>query len=159
MKLLSYFVLPCFLTDSVYKIWWFTTGGNQIPYLYNIYLSKTIICILLLCSWLYRISTCFLVCLLFRLTCYLHLLRLDEFAQVFETQSDVAAILVEHLSIRRNLRVISHRFRLFILSTLVLVTVSQFASLLVITKPNSRANIATAGELAVILTLLVEIII
>lgn len=149
MKLLSAFVLPCFLADSVYKIWWFSTGGNQIPYLYNIYLSKLLFCILLMCSWLYRISICFLVCVLFRLTCYLQILRLEEFAQVFERESDVATILLEHLSIRRNLRVISHRFRLFILSTLILVTISQFASLLVTTEPSSRVNIATAGELAV----------
>lgn len=148
MKLLSAFVLPCFLADSVYKIWWFSTGGNQIPYLYNIYLSKLLFCILLMCSWLYRISICFLVCVLFRLTCYLQILRLEEFAQVFERESDVATILLEHLSIRRNLRVISHRFRLFILSTLILVTISQFASLLVTTEPSSRVNIATAGELA-----------
>ncbi|XP_057764949.1 uncharacterized protein LOC130985823 [Salvia miltiorrhiza] len=148
MKLLSAFVLPCFLVDSVYKIWWLSTGGEQIPYVYNIYLSKVIVCILLMCSWLYRISICFLVCVFFSLTCYLQLLRLDDFAQVFERESDVAAILVEHLSIRRNLRIISHRFRLFILSTLILVTISQFASLLVTTKPKSNVNIATAGELA-----------
>ncbi|KAL8461492.1 hypothetical protein ACS0TY_032035 [Phlomoides rotata] len=148
MKLLSAFVLPCFFVDSVYKIWWFSTGGNQIPYLYNMYLSKFIVCILLMCSWLYRISICFLVCILFRLTCYLQLLRLDEFAEVFERESDVDSILIEHLRIRRNLRVISHRFRLFILSTLILVTISQFASLLVTTKPSSKINIFTSGELA-----------
>ncbi|GFP98962.1 hypothetical protein PHJA_002040100 [Phtheirospermum japonicum] len=148
MKLLSAFVLPCFFVDSTYKIWWFTSGGNQIPYLYNIYLSKVIVCILLMCSWLYRISICFLVCILFRLTCYLQILRLEEFAQVFEKESDVASILIEHLRIRRNLRVISHRFRLFILSTLILVTISQFVSLLVTTKPRSMINLSTAGELA-----------
>ncbi|KAL7130345.1 hypothetical protein ABFS83_13G127700 [Erythranthe nasuta] len=147
MRLLSAFVLPCFFADSVYKIWWFTSGGNQIPYLYNIYLSNTIVCLLLLCSWLYRVSICFLVCILFRLTCFLQLLRLDEFAQVFEGESDVASILLEHLRIRRNLRVISHRFRLFILSTLILVTISQFVSLLVTTEPRSKINLATAGEL------------
>ncbi|PIN09304.1 hypothetical protein CDL12_18108 [Handroanthus impetiginosus] len=148
MKLLSAFVLPCFFVDSVYKIWWFSSGGNQIPYLYNIYLSKAIICILLMFSWLYRISICFLVCVLFRLTCYLQILRLEDFAQVFEKESDVASILIEHLRIRRNLRVISHRFRVFILSTLILVTISQFVSLLVTTEPSSRINLSTAGELA-----------
>ncbi|KAK4398906.1 hypothetical protein Sango_1366100 [Sesamum angolense] len=148
VKLLSAFVLPCFFADSVYKIWWFSSGGTQIPYLYNMYLSKVIVCILLMCSWLYRISICFLVCLLFRLTCYLQILRLEEFAQVFERESDVASILIEHLRIRRNLRVISHRFRVFILSTLILVTISQFVSLLVTTEPRSKINISTAGELA-----------
>ncbi|KAL3643322.1 hypothetical protein CASFOL_014137 [Castilleja foliolosa] len=148
MKLLSAFVLPCFFADSVYKIWWFTSGGNQIPYVYNIYLSKAIVCILLMCSWLYRISICFLVCILFRLVCYLQILKLEEFAQVFEKESDVASILIEHLRIRRNLRVISHRFRLFILSTLILVTISQFVTLLVTTKPRSTINLSTAVELA-----------
>ncbi|XP_051128180.1 uncharacterized protein LOC127249452 [Andrographis paniculata] len=148
MKLLSAFILPCFIADSAYKIWWFSSGGNQIPYLYNMLLSKVIVCILLMCSWLYRISISFLVCVLFRLTCYLQILRLEDFAQVFEKESDVASILIEHLRIRRNLRIISHRFRLFILSTLILVTISQFVSLLVITEPSSNTNLATSGELA-----------
>lgn len=148
MKLLSAFVLPCFLADSVYKIWWFASSGTQIPYLYNIYISKIIICILLMSSWLYRTSICFLVCVIFRLTCYLQILRLEEFAQVFNKESDVATILLEHLRIRKNLRVISHRFRVFILLTLILVTVSQFASLLITTEPSSPVDVFTAGELA-----------
>lgn len=110
MKLLLAFVLPCFLVDSVYKIWWFTTVGDQIPYLYNMYLTKSVVCILLLCAWLYRTSICYLVCILFRLTCYLQLLKLENYSQVFEGESDVALILARHLRLRRNLRVISHRF-------------------------------------------------
>ncbi|KAH6764543.1 extracellular ligand-gated ion channel protein [Perilla frutescens var. frutescens] len=148
MKLVWAFVLPCFLADSVYKIWWFTTVGTQIPYLYNIYLSKAVVCTLLICSWLYRTSICFIVCIIFRLTCYLQLLRLEDYAQVFARKSDVSSILTQHLRIRRNLRVISHRFRRFILSTLIVVTMGQFISLLVTTKPSSKVDIFTAGELA-----------
>lgn len=147
MKLLSTFVLPCFLVDCIYQIWWFASGGNKIPYPCNTIPFKIIGCMLLLCSWLYRTSICFLVCVLFRLTCYLQILRLEDFAQVFERESDVASILIEHLRIRRNLRIISHRFRVFILSTLILVTISQFVSLLITTEPSSRVNIPTAGEL------------
>lgn len=149
MKLLSGLVLPSFLAVSAYKIWWFASGGKQIPYFYNVYLSNTIVCILLMCSWLYRTSIAFLVCVLFRLICYLQILRLDEFAKVFEKESDVSSILLEHLRIRRNLRVISHRFRIFILFTLILVTASQFFSLLITTEPKSVLNIFTCGELAV----------
>lgn len=149
LKLLSAFVLPCFLADCAYKIWWFASGGTQIPYFYNVYLSNTIVCILLLSSWLYRTSITFLVCVLFRLICYLQILRLEDYAKVFEEESDVASILIEHLKIRRNLRIISHRFRVFILCTLILVTASQFVSLLVTTEKSSNVNIFTAGELAV----------
>ncbi|CAA0835886.1 Protein of unknown function (DUF3537 [Striga hermonthica] len=148
MKLLSTFVLPCFFMNSLYKIWSFSSVGNQIPYLYNVYLSKVIVCILLMWSWLCRISICFLVCVLFRLSCCLQILRLEEFGQVFEKESDVASILIEHLRIRRHLRVISHRFRLFILLTLILVTISQLLSLLVTLERSSPVNLSTAGELA-----------
>lgn len=148
MKLLCAFVLPCFAADCLYKIWWFISGTNQIPYFINVYLSDTIACILLLSSWLYRTSIFLLVCVLFRLICYLQILRLEDFAQVFQKESDVALILMEHLTIRRNLRIISHRFRAFILSTLILVTASQFASLLVTTKTGSIVNMFMAGELA-----------
>ncbi|KZV32520.1 hypothetical protein F511_37747, partial [Dorcoceras hygrometricum] len=147
MKLLAAFVLPSFLAVSGYTIWWFSSGGTHIPYLYNIYLSKMIFCLLMLCSWLYRTSICFLVCVLFRLTCYLQILRLEDFAWIFEGESDVASILIEHLRSRRNLRVSSHRFSRFILSALILVSLSQIVSLLVTTKPRSTINIPTAGEL------------
>ncbi|KAL8214734.1 hypothetical protein R6Q57_004183 [Mikania cordata] len=148
MKLLCAFIVPCFLADSAYKIWWFSSGGNQIPYISNIYISHTLACTLLLSSWLYRTSLFYLVCVLFKLTCFLQILRLEDFAKAFEKQADVGVILMEHLAIRRTLRIISHRFRAFILSTLILVTVSQFASLLVTTETGSLVNISTAGELA-----------
>ncbi|KAL7616353.1 uncharacterized protein LOC111889491 [Lactuca sativa] len=73
---------------------------------------------------------------------------LDDFARVFDKLCDVVPILVEHLTIRRNLRVISHRFRVFILATLILVTASQFASLLVTTVDGSVVDLFTTGELA-----------
>ncbi|XP_076952152.1 uncharacterized protein LOC143625793 [Bidens hawaiensis] len=148
MKLLCSFIIPCFVADCAYKIWWFSSVGNQIPNISNIYISHTLACVLLLSSWLYRTSLFFLVCVLFKLTCGLQILRFQDFAKVFERQADVGSILREHLAIRRTLRVISRRFRVFILSTLVLVTASQFASLLVTTKSGSLVNVSTAGELA-----------
>ncbi|KAG9136932.1 hypothetical protein Leryth_024894 [Lithospermum erythrorhizon] len=148
MKILSFFVLPCFIADAAYKIWWFATSGNQIPYYYNVYLSNTFICILLMSSWLYRTSIFFLVCVLFRLICYLQILIMEDFARVFEREYDVASILIEHLRIRRHLRIISHRFRRFILFTLILVTGSQFISLLVTLKSGSIINLSTAGEIS-----------
>ncbi|XP_074381114.1 uncharacterized protein LOC141721901 isoform X2 [Apium graveolens] len=148
MRLLSSFVLPCFVADCTYKIWWFTSGRNQIPYFANAYLSSTVACIFMLSSWLYRTSIFFLVCILFQLICHLQILKLEDFAQVFHKESDVGLILLEHLTVRRNLRIISHRFRAFILFTLILVMASQFASLLVTLKKSSDFNIFNGGELA-----------
>ncbi|KAL1804178.1 hypothetical protein ACET3Z_032825 [Daucus carota] len=148
MRLMCAFVLPCFVADFMYKIWWFTSGRNQIPYFINAYLSSTVACFLMLSSWLYRTSIFFLVCILFQVICHLQILRLEDFAQVFHKDSDVGLILLEHLAIRRTLRIISHRFRRFILLTLILVMASQFASLLVTTKKGSDFNFFNGGELA-----------
>ncbi|KAF8009098.1 hypothetical protein BT93_J0171 [Corymbia citriodora subsp. variegata] len=148
LKILSIFVMPCFAVESAYKIWWYASGASQIPFLGNVYLSDTVACIMELFSWLYRTMVIFLVCVLFRLICSLQILRLQDFAQLFQVDSDVASVLSEHLRIRRHLRIISHRYRMFILWTLVLVTGSQFASLLVTTKSTADVNIYRAGELA-----------
>ncbi|XP_047338524.1 uncharacterized protein LOC124942139 [Impatiens glandulifera] len=140
-KILASFVLPIFVIDGGYKIWWFVSAGN-------VYVYDMIACVLQMCSWLYRTAIFFVVCVLFRLICYLQILKLEEFARVFEKESDVGNILTEHLKIRRNLRIISHRFRVFVLMTVVLVTMSQLASLLVTTKAGSTVDVYTAGELA-----------
>ncbi|KAF7840575.1 extracellular ligand-gated ion channel protein [Senna tora] len=151
MKLILLWGLPCFIAECAYKIWWYISGASEtdIPYYGNIYLSSIVLCTLELFSWLYRTSIFFLVCVLFRLICYLQILRLDDFAQVFQQETDVVSILMEHLRLRRNLRIISHRFRAFILGSLLLVTASQLIFLLMTLKPSAKVDILKAGELTV----------
>ncbi|CAK9176555.1 unnamed protein product [Ilex paraguariensis] len=148
LKILFIFVLPCFAAESAYKIWWYSSGATSIPFLGNVIVSDTVACILELCSWLYRTVVFFLVCVLFRLICCLQILRLQDFAQVFQMDSDVESVLREHLRIRRHLRIISHRYRVFILWALIFITASQFASLLMTTRSTAEVNVFYAGELA-----------
>ncbi|KAM0070749.1 hypothetical protein Hdeb2414_s0001g00016801 [Helianthus debilis subsp. tardiflorus] len=150
LKILSIFVLPCFAAESAYKIWWYTSGATAIPFLGNVIVSDTFACVLELCSWLYRTVVFFLVCVLFRLICCLQILRLQDFAQVFQVDSDVESVLREHLRIRRHLKIISHRYRVFILLALILVTVSQLASLLNTTRSSAELSIFKSGELALV---------
>ncbi|XP_022139425.1 uncharacterized protein LOC111010361 [Momordica charantia] len=160
LRVLSTFVIPCFAAESAYKIWWYASGASQIPFLGNVIVSDVVACAMELLSWLYRTTVIFLVCILFRLICDLQILRLQDFASVFQVDSDVGSVLSEHLRIRRHLRIISHRYRAFILLTLVLVTGSQFASLLITTKSSSNLNIYIAGELALCsMTLLTSLMI
>lgn len=156
MKLIMRWGLPCFIAECAYKIWWYVSGASQIPHYGSIYVSSIILCTLDLCSWLYRTSIFFLVCVLFRLICYLQILRLDEFARVFQRETEVGSILLEHLRMRRNLRIISHRFRGFILASLLLVTASQLIFLLMVTKPHADVDILKAGELALVSITLVS---
>lgn len=153
LKILSIFVIPCFTAESAYKIWWYSSGATAIPFLGNVIISDTFACILELCSWLYRTVVFFLVCVLFRLICYLQILRLQDFAKVFQVDSDVESVLREHLRIRRHLKIISHRYRVFILLALILVTVSQLASLLNTTRRSAEISIFKSGELAVSVSL------
>ncbi|KAJ7946353.1 DUF3537 domain-containing protein [Quillaja saponaria] len=147
MKLILLFGLPCSVAECVYKVWWYVSGANEIPYYGNKYLSITILCTLEICSWVYRTSVFFLVCVLFQLLCHLQMLKLEEFAQVFHKETEVRSILVEHLISRRNLRIISHRFRVFILLSLIFVTASQLNSLLMTLRTGANVNIFKAGEL------------
>ncbi|KAJ4830652.1 hypothetical protein Tsubulata_033948 [Turnera subulata] len=149
MKLLCVYVLPCFALESAYRIWWYVTGATQIPYYQNMYVSDTIACILQLSSWVYRISIFIIVCILYQSICYLQIFKLEDFAQVFQRESEVGSILKEHLRMRRNLRIISHRFRKFILLSLIGVSASQFFSLLVTIRSNANNNLFEFGELAI----------
>ncbi|KAL2483767.1 hypothetical protein Fot_45211 [Forsythia ovata] len=76
------------------------------------------------------------------------ILRLQDFAQVFQGDYDVESVLREHLRIRKHLQIISHRYRIFILWALVFITVSQFSSLLMTTRSSADVNIYKTGELA-----------
>ncbi|KAL6999214.1 hypothetical protein U1Q18_000374 [Sarracenia purpurea var. burkii] len=145
--ILFIFVLPCFGVECAYKIWWYVTGASQIPVLGNAYVSDVVSCILELSSWLYRTVVFFLVCVLFRLFCQLQILRLQDFSLVFEDESAVESVLKEHLKIRRHLRIISHRYRTFILWALIFITANLFASLLMTTRSSADLNIYQATEL------------
>ncbi|KAK4804712.1 hypothetical protein SAY86_004529 [Trapa natans] len=121
-KFLSFFVLPFLAAKSAYKIWWYASCSPRIPFLGIVYLGNIVACTMEIISWLYRTTIIFFVCVLFHLICSLQILRLQDFVQVFQVDSDVASILSEHLRIRRHLRIISHRYRVFILGSLILVT-------------------------------------
>ena len=144
-RLLACFVLPCFAADAAYKVFWYCANR---PFPSAPWWSVAA-CALEMASWIYRTAMFFMVCVLFRIICYLQILRMTGFARDFGQYADVAEVLMQHRRIRDQLRRISHRYRRFILYCLLLVTASQFAALLGATRPHAQVNIATAGELAV----------
>ncbi|XP_020266995.1 uncharacterized protein LOC109842540 [Asparagus officinalis] len=154
-RILAFFVTPCFVAECGYKIWWYYSGARRIPFLGNAIASDMAACALEIASWLYRTSMFLLVCVIFRVICYLQILRLQDFATVFQEESDAAAVLQVHLKIRRQLRVISHRFRKFIVAVVILVTGSQFATILLTTRPRAEVNVFNNGEIALCSVVLV----
>ncbi|KAE8653638.1 hypothetical protein Csa_007149 [Cucumis sativus] len=110
MKLMSFFLLPCFMAEAGYKIWWYISAAKEIPYYTNNIL--------------------------------------EDFASSFRSETEVGTILIQHLGLRRTFTVISHRFRVFMLLSLILVTASQFISLLMTTRSKAHANLSKSGQLA-----------
>lgn len=142
-RVLAYFLAPCSLADAAYKVYWYWAAAPFRSPWWN-----AAACALEAASWVYRTAVFFMICVLFRVICYLQVLRMVGFAREFGRFADVAVVLEHHRRIRDQLRRISHRYRRFIIFCLVLVTASQFSALLATTRPHARINIATAGELA-----------
>jgi len=150
-RVLARFVLPCALAEAAYKAYWYyhaaaAYGGSRSR---RWWWAAAACCAVEVASWVYRVALFFMVCVLFRVICYLQILRMVGFAREFGRFADVATVLQHHRRIREQLRKISHLYRKFIVCSLVLVSASQFAALLATTRPHAVVNLATAGELAV----------
>ncbi|XP_006656279.1 uncharacterized protein LOC102707685 [Oryza brachyantha] len=152
-RLLASLVAPCFAAEAAYKVWWYATSGDRVPFFGNDVLSNVLACSVEMASWMYRSAIYLLTCVLFRLICHLQGLRLEDFAgtllvEVEEGRAGVERVLREHLDIRKQLKVISHRFRKFIVASLLIATASQFASLLLTTRHDSVDDFLNTSELA-----------
>ncbi|KAJ1260015.1 hypothetical protein BS78_10G200000 [Paspalum vaginatum] len=152
-RLLACLVAPCFAAEAAYKAWWYATSADQVPFFANDVLSDVLACSLEMASWMYRSAVYLLTCVLFRLICHLQGLRLEDFASallvdVEEGRTGVERVLREHLDIRKQLKVISHRFRKFIVAALLIATASQFSAVLLTTRRDSVDDLLNTGELA-----------
>lgn len=142
-------LLPCFVVELAHKILWFSHASVDIPFISNRLAKNIVMCFLLMLSWVYRAANFLLMCVLFKLTCSLQILRFKGFYKLLESTPDHSAILKEHIRIREQLVIMSHRFRLFLLSSLLTVTLSQFASLFIVTAHSGAVSFSKVGDLAV----------
>jgi hypothetical protein len=70
-RVLSCFVLPCTLVEAAFKAYWYYTAA---PPLRSPWWAAAA-CALEVASWVYRVTLFFVVCVLFRVICYLQILR------------------------------------------------------------------------------------
>lgn len=83
-----------------------------------------------------------------------NLYTMQDFTKGFHEEPDVVITLGHHIRLRKQLRIISHRHRLFIISFLITTTASQFWTLLMTTRPHAQFNLFVGGELFVSLSFL-----
>ncbi|KAF5456558.1 hypothetical protein F2P56_026028 [Juglans regia] len=149
-RYLAIILLPSFFVELVHKIIFFSTVRISFPYVSASVALNCIVLVLVLVSWVYRTGLFLLVCVLFRLTCELQILRFEGFQKMFEgCESDCGVIFKEHARIRKQLLVTSHRYRLFIIACMVTITVSQFVALLLVLASKSEKTFFNSGDLVV----------
>eukprot|EP00250_Pteridium_aquilinum_P002428 c12643_g1_i3 orf=744-2378(-) len=148
-RLLQLIILPSFATELIHQIWWFTCAPITFPLIQSSAVKRTILCIAVMVSWLYKTTVFLLPCILFRLMCYLQNLRFEGYIKMLESVSEVSVILKQYMRLRQQLNIISHRYRMFIVLSLVTITASQFIFLLMITATTGSVSFFTAGNLGV----------
>ncbi|KAJ9184184.1 hypothetical protein P3X46_007950 [Hevea brasiliensis] len=150
-RLLACILLPSFLVELAHKIILFSTVKISLPFLISSGVPlNSIMFVLVLASWVYRTGVFLLVCVLFRLTCELQILRFEGLHKLFEgCESDAGVIFREHLRIKKQLSVTSHRYRFFIIACLVAISISQLGALLLVLAFKSDKTFINSGDLVI----------
>lgn len=112
-----------------------------------------------LLSWSYTTLVFLSGCALFHLVGNLQIIHFENYGKVLEKDLDVSAYIEEHRGLTYDLSKISHRFRIFLLVEFLVVTASQFVTLLQTTENQSVINLINGGDFAVSLPLLQQNII
>lgn len=147
--MLQLILVPSFAIELIHQVWWFTCATIHFPFIQSSVLKSCVLCIAVMVSWLYKTTVFLLPCILFRLMCYLQNLRFEGYIKMLESVSEVSVILKQYMRLRQQLNIISHRYRMFIVLSLVTITASQFMFLLMITASSGSVSFFRAGNLAV----------
>ncbi|KAF6167341.1 hypothetical protein GIB67_043202 [Kingdonia uniflora] len=149
-KHVTFILLPSFFVELTHKVMFFSIVTVSVPHIPDGVPSNSIMFIAVLASWVYRTGVFLVVCVLFRLTCELQILRFEGFKKMFEGYgSESGVIFQEHIRIRKQLSVTSHRYRVFIIMSWVSITVSKLGALLLVLASKSKKNFFNSGDLVV----------
>ncbi|KAL5537992.1 hypothetical protein UlMin_046302 [Ulmus minor] len=151
-RYLACILLPSFFVELAHKIIFFSSVKVSLPDCITPAGAplNSVLFVLVLGSWVYRTGVFLLVCVLFRLTCELQILRFEGFSKLFEgCESSSVVIFQEFVRIRKQLWVTSHRYRFFIIGCLVVITISQFAALLMVLASKAQKTFLNSGDLVV----------
>ncbi|CAL1405783.1 unnamed protein product [Linum trigynum] len=148
--LLAVWLLPCLLVKTARE-------GIRLLYLPQGPLWQSIaILIALTISWTYS-SVIFLSgCTLFNLVCNFQVIRFDNYGKLLEKDLDVSEYIEEHIRLTHYMSKISHRFRIFFVFELLVVTASLFVALVETTGNHGLINLINGADFGV--TAIVELV-
>ncbi|CAN1345529.1 hypothetical protein LINPERPRIM_LOCUS40395 [Linum perenne] len=152
-RYLAAILLPSFFLELAHKVVFFSTVHTSIPIsssVVRLQVNSVMFC-MVMGSWVYRAGVFLLVCVLFRLTCELQILRLQGLHQLFQgfEPESCEVIFEEHVRIKKQLCFTSHRYRFFIIACLVAITVNQLGALLLILAYDSHKSFFNSADIVI----------
>ncbi|KAL8138167.1 hypothetical protein V2J09_004168 [Rumex salicifolius] len=142
-RMLLLWLLPCIILKTAREIiriwdvqnesWWQS--------------AAIVIALIIACTYLNAISLA--SCILFHLVCNLQVIHFEDYAKLLERESDIVVLIEEHNRLRHNLSKISHRFRIYLLLLFLVVTATQFITLLQTTGYSGSISFSNGGDFAV----------
>jgi hypothetical protein len=107
------------------------------------------ILIALVVSWTYSITIYLSGCTLFNLVCNFQVIHFENYGKLLERDLDVTQYIEEHIRLTHYLSKISHRFRIFFVLELLVVTASQVVALFQTTWHSEIINLVNGGDFVV----------
>ncbi|KAI3857223.1 hypothetical protein MKX03_015796 [Papaver bracteatum] len=142
-RLLVMWMLPCFLLKTIREVIRVIYVGHD-----SWWISVAIM-FALLSSWTYSTIISLSASVLFYLVCNLQVIHFADYNKLLESDSDVTALIDEHLRLRYYLSKISHRFRIFLLLEFLVVTSSQVMTLFQTIGYHQIITLLNGGDFAV----------
>ncbi|OAY30722.1 uncharacterized protein LOC110600119 [Manihot esculenta] len=141
--LLAVWVLPCLLLKIVLEVvrvihvhrdpWW----------------QSVLISIALIISWTYSTIIFLSGCALFNLLCNVQVIHFENYGKLLEKDLDVLVYIQEHIRLTHYLSKISHRFRIFFIFEILVVTACQIVALFQTTGNKDIITLANGGDFAI----------
>ncbi|XP_011044193.1 PREDICTED: uncharacterized protein LOC105139455 isoform X1 [Populus euphratica] len=107
------------------------------------------ILIALIVSWTYSITIYLSGCALFNLVCNFQVIHFENYGKLLERDMDVSQYIEEHIRLTHYLSKISHRFRIFFILELLVVTASQVVALFQTTWNSEIINFINGGDFVI----------
>ena len=107
------------------------------------------ILIALVVSWTYSITVYLSGCALFNLVCNFQVIHFENYGKLLERDLDITQYIEEHIRLTHYLSKISHRFRIFFILELLVVTASQIVAIFQTTWHSEILNLVNGGDFVV----------
>ncbi|GAB2280600.1 hypothetical protein Dimus_015229 [Dionaea muscipula] len=139
---LVFWLLPCLILKTAREIvrlsnvnegWWQSAG----------------ISLALIISWTYVNSINLAACILFQLVCNLQVIHFEDYGKLLERESNIFDLMEKHIRLRNYLSEISHRFRIYLVLLFLIVTASQFVTLMQTTGYDGTITLINGGDFVV----------